>query len=185
MAWAADFCGSFSGVITASGTTRHLLVDLEVLGGVSPLGGQHVTSWAGQRIPDQKVAVTLHQVFCDLQQHKRSQISTHTHGVCFHFKHLMKAHGGRLLLSPTGTSVHLVELKLKKHLKHANFRFTDMNTFRFYLAVVSLQDNRLISVFLSLNGQNVLTSLVKCIFCYFLCSKNKHALQTLIKGLFG
>lgn len=57
----------------------HLLVDLEVLGGVSPLGGQDVTPGAGQRIPDQEVSVTLHQVLRDLQQHMGSHISTRAH----------------------------------------------------------------------------------------------------------
>lgn len=57
----------------------NLFVDLKVLGLVSPLGGQNVTSWTGQRITDQKIPITLHQVFCNLQQYKGLDVGTHTH----------------------------------------------------------------------------------------------------------
>lgn len=102
--------------------TLDLLGDLEVLGGVSPLGGQDVASWAGQRVPDEEVSVTLHEVLCDLQQHTGmtyQHTHSHTHEVCFHSKHLIQADGGRLFLLPTGTCIHLLyrdELKLKKNI---------------------------------------------------------------------
>lgn len=47
----------------------HLLVDFKMLGLISPLGGQDVTSWTGQRITDQEVAITLHQVFSNLPRY--------------------------------------------------------------------------------------------------------------------
>lgn len=54
-------------VETLEAESRYLLADLKVLRGVSPLAGQNETPWAGERIPQQEVSVTLHQALCDLQ----------------------------------------------------------------------------------------------------------------------
>lgn len=72
-------------------TLAYLLVDFKVLCNISPLRSQNVTSWTGQRITDQEISITLHQVFCNLQQyrglHMDTQTNTHTHHVCLQSKH--------------------------------------------------------------------------------------------------
>lgn len=59
-------------------TLAYLLVDFKVLCNISPLRSQNVTSWTGQRITDQEISVTLHQVFCNLQQYRVLHMDTQT-----------------------------------------------------------------------------------------------------------
>lgn len=78
-------------------TRADLLVDFKVLGSVSPLARQNVTSRTGQRITDQEIPVTLHQVFCHLQQYRGLHVDTQTH-----------------------TQTHCVPLQSEHYIQHSN-----------------------------------------------------------------